>query len=182
MWLQRGYVLSEVVLSFWRDLGFVLGLGLLSSPVALPAAKQGADYSFCAPQLKSKSSCNLESSHERTVAQRKTSVKGSLQMRQKRSLTKNCGALYILCSMPCTQRRCSALHQHCPNYGNCSSVCAAGQQHFVCFAPSCSAFLLRLQGHTGAGRCKGCISEPHSHHWGLFLRQKRQEITGIIEL
>lgn len=90
MWLQRGYVLSEVVLSFWRDLGFVLGLGLLSSPVALPAAKQGADYSFCAPQLKSKSSCNLESSHERTVAQRKTSVKGSLQMRQKRSLTKNC--------------------------------------------------------------------------------------------
>lgn len=87
MWLQRGYVLSEVVLSFWMDLGFVLGLGLPSSPIALTAAKQGADHSFCAPQLKSKSSCNemqykhLESSGERTVAQRKTSVKGSLQMR-----------------------------------------------------------------------------------------------------
>lgn len=99
IWLQRGYVLSEAVLSFWGDLGFVLGLGLPSSPTALSAAKQGTDHSFCAPQLKSNSSCNelhykhLESRGERTVAQRKTSVKGSLQMRQKRSLPKNHGSL-----------------------------------------------------------------------------------------
>lgn len=42
----------------------------------------------------------------------------------------------ILLSLPFTQRRYLALRQHCPNYANCSLVCAPGLQHFVCFGPS----------------------------------------------